>query len=217
MVLEQRRRGEYKTMSRYTGPKTRLMRREGVDLALKSGVKSNALKRLTVPPGMHGPKGKRKMSSYGIQLREKQKVRTIYGMNERQFARFFGMASKAKGTTGELFLQLLERRLDNVVYRLGFAPTRAAARQLVSHGHIKVNDKRVSIPSFLVGPEMVVTLSEKAAASPVVKGAADAQKETDVPEWLNRKAMVGKVVALPGRNDAPNDIDESLIVEYYSR
>lgn len=204
-------------MSRYTGPKVRLMRREGVDLGLKSATKTSALKRLGVPPGMHGPKGKRKTSSYGIQLREKQKVRTIYGMSERQFARFFNLASKSKGTTGELFLQLLERRLDNVVYRLGYAPTRAAARQLVAHGHIKVDGQRVGIPSFLVAGEMVVTLSEKASASPVVKTAMDAVKETDIPVWLSRKAMVGKVVGLPTREDAPNEIDESLIVEYYSR
>jgi small subunit ribosomal protein S4 len=204
-------------MSRYTGAKVRLMRREGTDLGLKSASKTSALKRLTVPPGVHGPKGKRKTSSYGVQLREKQKVRTIYGMNERQFVRFFGLASKSKGTTGDLFLQLLERRLDNVVYRLGLAPTRAAARQLVSHGHIKVNDARVSIPSFLVDVGMVVTLSEKAAGGPVVKGSVEAVKEGDVPAWLSRKALVGKIAALPSRDDAPNDINESLIVEYYSR
>jgi small subunit ribosomal protein S4 len=193
------------------------MRREGVDLGLKSAGKANALKRLTVPPGMHGPKGKRKTSAFGIQLREKQKVRITYGMSERQFARFFGLAAKAKGTTGEMFLQLLERRLDNVVYRMGFATTRAAARQLVSHGHIKVDDKRVDIPSFLVDVGMVISLADRVSASAVIKSALEAVKDTDLPAWVSRKAMVGKVAALPSRDDAPNDINESLIVEYYSR
>jgi len=204
-------------MSRYTGPKVRLMRREGADLGLKSAAKTSALKRLSIPPGMHGAKGKRKMSSYGIQLREKQKVRAIYGMSERQFARFFSLASKTKGTTGDLFLQLLERRLDNVIYRLGLATTRAAARQMVAHGHIKVNDERVNIPSFLVSSDMIMTLSDKASSSIVFKSAIDAVPETDVPAWLSRKAMVGKVVSLPVRADVSNDINESLIVEYYSR
>ena len=204
-------------MSRYLGPKIRVMRREGVDLGLKSVLKVNALKRLTVPPGMHGPKGQKKLSSYGLQLREKQKVRFMYGMTERQFARFFALASKKRGARGELFLQLLERRLDNVLYRLGFALTRAAARQLVSHGHVYIDGKRVNIPSFLVSPGMVVTLSEKAASIPVVRMALEAVKEDDVPSWLSRQAIVGKVVSLPTRSDAPQDIDESLIVEYYSR
>ncbi len=204
-------------MARYTGPKTRLMRREGTDLGLKSYVKTSATKRLTVPPGMHGQKGKRKTSSYGIQLREKQKVRTIYGLAERQFLRFFNLASKSRGATGELFLQLLERRLDNVLYRLGFAPTRAAARQFVNHGHVKVNDKRVSIPSFLVEPGMVISLYERALQIPSLKATADVTKDAEVPVWLEKKGMVGKIKGLPARTDAPNEIDESLIVEYYSR
>jgi small subunit ribosomal protein S4 len=193
------------------------MRREGADLGLKSATKASALKRLTVPPGMHGPKGKRKTSSYGIQLREKQKVRSIYGLGERQFVRFFGMASKTRGATGELFLQLLERRLDNVLYRLGYAPTRAAARQMITHGHVKINEKRVSIPSFLVGADMIITLHDKAMNIPSVKTTADAAKDTDLPEWLERKGFVAKVKSLPTRSDAPNEIDEALIVEYYSR
>lgn len=205
-------------MSRYTGPKVRLMRREGVDLGLKSVLKLSATRRLTVPPGVHGPKGaKRKVSSYGIQLREKQKLRTMYGLNERQFARFFSNASKSKGTTGEVFLQLLERRLDNVIYKLGFAPTRAAARQLVNHGHVKINEKRVSIPSFLVDVDMVVSLSDKASGMSVVKTTLDTVKDTDLVAWIERKGLVGKIKSLPTRGDAPTTIDESLIVEYYSR
>ncbi len=204
-------------MARYTGPKTRLMRREGTDLGLKSYVKTSATKRLTVPPGMHGQKGKRKTSSYGIQLREKQKVRTIYGLAERQFLRFFNLASKSRGATGELFLQLLERRLDNVLYRLGFAPTRAAARQFVNHGHVKVDDKRVSIPSFIVEPGMVISLYERALQIPSLKATVDVTKDAEVPVWLEKKGMVGKIKGLPARTDAPNEIDESLIVEYYSR
>lgn len=205
-------------MSRYTGPKVRLMRREGVDLGLKSVLKLSATRRLTVPPGVHGPKGaKRKVSSYGIQLREKQKLRTMYGLNERQFARFFSNASKSKGTTGEVFLQLLERRLDNVIYKLGFAPTRAAARQLVNHGHVKINEKRVSIPSFLVDVDMVVSLSDKASGMSVVKTTLDTVKDTDLVAWIERKGLVGKIKSLPTRGDAPTIIDESLIVEYYSR
>ncbi len=204
-------------MARYTGPKLRLMRREGADLGLKSVTKVSIAKRLMVPPGMHGAKGKRKLSSYGVQLREKQKVRTIYGMTERQFVRFFDMAAKTRGATGDMFLQLLERRLDNVVYRLGLAPTRAAARQFVSHGHVKVNNERVSIPSFIVDVGMVVSLSDTAAGLAVVKATAELMKETDVLDWLERKGLVGKVVAVPSRSHINSAIDESLIVEYYSR
>ncbi len=204
-------------MSRYTGPKTRLMRRENTDLGLKSYVKTSATKRLTVPPGMHGQKGKRKTSSYGIQLREKQKVRVLYGLAERQFVRFFNLAAKSKGATGELFLQYLERRLDNVIYRLGFAPTRAAARQFVNHGHVKVDEKRVSIPSFIVEPGMVISLYERALKIPSLKATSEITKDGEIPVWLEKKGMVGKIKGMPARSDAPNEIDESLIVEYYSR
>jgi small subunit ribosomal protein S4 len=204
-------------MARYTGPKLRLQRKEGVDLGLKSPSNTKATKRLNVPPGVHGAKGKRKSSAYGIQLREKQKVRAIYGMLERQFVRFYSMATKHKGATGELFLQYLERRLDNTVYRLGMAPTRAAARQLVNHGHIKVNEKRVSIPSYLVSEGDVITLHDKALNVPSLKTSLEMTKDTDVPVWLERKGSVGKVKTLPTRADAPTEIDEALIVEYYSR
>ncbi len=204
-------------MARYTGPKTRLMRREGTDLGLKSYVKTSAGKRLTVPPGMHGQKGKRKTSSYGVQLREKQKVRVMYGLPERQFVRFFNLAARTRGATGEMFLQLLERRLDNVLYRLGFAPTRAAARQYVNHGHVKVDEKRVSIPSFIVEPGMVISLYERGLKIPALKATAEVTKDSEVPVWLEKKGMVGKIKGLPTRSDAPTEIDESLIVEYYSR
>lgn len=204
-------------MARYTGPKVRLMRKEGVDLGLKSYVKTSSTKRLTVPPGMHGQKGKRKISSYGIQLREKQKVRAMYGLAEKQFVRFFNLASKSKGATGEMFLQLLERRLDNVLYRLGFAPTRAAARQYVNHGHVKVDDKRVSIPSFIVEPGMVISLYDRALKIPALKATSEVTRDGETPTWLEKKGMVGKVKGLPTREDVPTEINESLIVEYYSR
>ncbi len=138
-------------------------------------------------------------------------------MLEKQFVRFYTMADKQKGATGELMLQFLERRLDNVIYRLGMAPTRAAARQLVSHGHIKVNNVRVSIPSYLVLENQVISLDDKALKVPSVKETLELIKETDVPEWLERKAMVGKIKTLPTRADAPKEVDEALIVEYYSR
>lgn len=204
-------------MARYIGPKHRLQRKEGIDLGLKSPTKASVGRRLTVPPGAHGPKGKRKSSSYGIQLREKQKVREMYGMLERQFARFYNLASKSKGATGELFLQYLERRLDNVVYRLGLAPTRAAARQLVNHGHVKVNEKRLSIPSYIVAEGDVISLNDKALNVPSLKATVELIKDTDIPVWLERKGMVGKVKTMPTREDAPTDVNESLIVEYYSR
>lgn len=204
-------------MARYTGPKLRIMRRHGVDLGLKSAQKLSATKRLNVPPGMHGQKGARKVSAYGVQLKEKQKARMMYGMLERQFRRFFTMASRIQGQTGLVFLQLLERRLDNTVYRLGFAATRAAARQMVSHGHVYVDEARVDIPSFLVKEGMVIRLSEKMAKSDKVKASIEAMAAELVPAWLERKGMIGNVKSLPSRDHAPSIINESLIVEYYSR
>lgn len=204
-------------MARYTGPKVRLMRKEGVDLGLKSASKLSATKRINTPPGVHGPKGKGKLSSYGIQLREKQKVKVIYGMLEKQLVRFYGMAAKSKGNTGIKFLELLERRLDNAVYKLGFAPTRASARQLVNHGHVKINDKRVSIPSYIVETGEVISLNDKALEMPVVKETLNLTKDSSMPEWLEKKGAVGKIAGLPIRDDSPSIINESLIVEYYSR
>lgn len=206
-------------MARYTGPKNRLARREGIDLGLKTvGSKSHAslLKRLNVPPGVHGPKGHRKMSGFGEQLREKQRVKRLYGVLERQFRRIFNRARKWRGNTGEKLLEFLESRLDNVVYRMGLAPTRGAARQMVSHGHVCINGAKVSIPSYEVAAGEVVTLKPKAMEIPAIKKMLETETE-GLPAWIERQGPVGRVARLPGRGDIKEDIDEKLIVEFYSR
>lgn len=206
-------------MARYTGPTNRLARREGMDLGYKTpGTKSHAnlLKRLGVPPGQHGAKGRRKVSDFGLQLREKQKVKRMYGVLERQFRKAFQEAKKWKGNTGEKLLEFLERRLDNVVYRLGFSPTRGLSRQLVSHGHVFVDGKRVNIPSFRTQKDMVITMGTKGLAVPAVqKVLLDTSLRT--PVWTERKGPAGKIVRLPERSDITEDINEQLIVEHYSR
>lgn len=206
-------------MARYTGPRNRLARREGTDLGLKTpGSKAHAalLRRLNVPPGQHGVKGKRKVSDYGLQLREKQKARNIYGVLERQFRNYFNEALKVKGNTGVALITELERRLDNVLYRLGLAPTRAGARQLVSHGHVLVNNRRMSIPSYQVKIDDIIAFKPKALNVPAVKKLLE-EKNVQIPAWLERKAAVGKIVRMPQRSEASADINEQLIVEYYSR
>ncbi len=206
-------------MARYTGPKNRLARRETIDLGLKTvGSKAHAslLKRLNVPPGMHGAKGRRKMSDFGTQLREKQKVKRMYGVLERQFRKSFERAKKWKGNTGEKLLEFMERRLDNVVYRMGFAPTRGLSRQLVGHGHVLLDGKKVTIPSYLVDKDAVITLKQNAMEIPAVKKLLD-DKTFHAPEWIERKGPVGKVIRLPVRSDMVEDMNEQLIVEYYSR
>lgn len=207
-------------MARYTGPKNRLARKEGIDLGMKTvGSHSHAslLRRLNVPPGQHGPKGtRRKVSAYGQQLREKQKVKRMYGLLERQFRRYYKMARKWRGNTGDMLVQFLERRLDNTLYRLGFAPTRSSARQFVSHGHIMVNGKRVNIPSYLVEAGQVITLKTKGTNIPAIKKLLD--DKTFVPAaWLERQGGAGKVARLPERTDVQEDINTQFIVEYYSR
>ncbi len=190
-----------------------------MDLGLKTvGSKSHAslLKRLAVPPGMHGSKGRRKLSDFGVQLREKQKVKHMYGVLERQFRKTFDRAKKWKGNTGEKLLEFMERRLDNVVYRMGFAPTRGLSRQLVSHGHVLVDGKRVNIPSYLVDANIVITLKQKSMEIPAVKKLLD-DKTFHTPEWMERKGPVGRVTRLPIRSDIGEDINEQLIVEHYSR
>lgn len=200
-------------MARYTGPKDRLSRREGIDLFGK-GAK---LTRLSVPPGMHGPKGtRRKVSSYGRQLREKQKIKRMYGVTEEQFKRYFNEAEKVRGNTGEVLVTALERRLDNVVYRLGFAPTRPAARQLVSHGHILVDGDRLNIPSYGVKEGQTVALDEKAQKIPEIKKLIE-EKEFQLPSWLERKAAVGRVKRPPAREDVVEPISETDVIEFYSR
>ncbi len=206
-------------MARYTGPKNRLARRENLDLGLKTvGSKAHAglLKRLNVPPGMHGAKGRRKLSDFGMQLREKQKVKRLYGVLERQFRKAFDRAKKWKGNTGEKLLEFMERRLDNAIYRMGLAPTRAMARQLISHGHVMIDGKRVTIPSYLVTPNQVITLRQKAMEIPAVKKMLD-DKAFHTPEWMERKGPVGKILRLPVRTNIDEDINEQLIVEHYSR
>ena len=200
-------------MAKYTGPKDRLSRREGFDI-FSAGTK---LTRLNVPPGVHGPKGSyRKSSQYGKQLREKQKVKRIYGVLEKQFRRYVGEALKSRGNTGEALLVSLEKRLDNIVYRLGFAPSRPSARQIVSHRHVLVDGKKVNIPSYSVKVGQTVSLDSKAVKIPEVKKAIE-QKDFKVPSWLERKAVVGKVKASPKREDIIEPISEQDIVEFYSR
>lgn len=207
-------------MARYTGPKNRLARREGIDLGMKTpGSKAHAslLKRLNVFPGQHGPKGKRgKLSGFGQQLREKQKARRMYGVMERQFRNYFGEAMKFKGNTGEALLQQLEKRLDNIVYRMGLAPTRASARQFVTHGHVFVNNKKVSIPSYQVKVDDIITLKSKALEIPAIKKMLE-EKNPVLPVWIERKGAVGRVVKIPERSEIEANINEQLIVEYYSR
>lgn len=201
-------------MARYTGPRNKLARKIGEDL----GLKSNALKvarRILIRPGQHGAKGRKKLSDFGIQLQEKQKVKYIYGVLEKQLRRLYGDASKNPTATGAALLSLLERRFDNVVYRLGWANTRAGARQLVSHGHILVNGKRMDVPSYRVQVEDILTLTDKASKIPAVAEAIKA--EAAVPAWLQVKAGVAKVIRLPERADITETIEEQLIVEYYSR
>lgn len=197
---------------RYTGPKDRLSRRESFDL-FGAGTK---ITRLQVPPGVHGPKGTRGSSQYGRQLREKQKVKRMYGIMEKQFETYMTEAFKSKGNTGEALLVKLERRLDNIVYRLGFAPSRPAARQLVSHRHVLVNAKRVNIPSLQVSVGDTITLDGKGLNIPEVKKALDV-KDFKVASWLIRKAAAGKVERMPKREDIGEAISEQDIVEFYSR
>lgn len=203
-------------MARYTGPKNRLARAQGKDLGLKTNV-TKLERRLQVPPGQHGPRGRRgKVSDYGTQLKEKQRVRWTYGVLERQFRRYFAKAANDPHATGLRLLQLLEMRLDNIIYRLQFAPTRTAARQFVNHGHILVNAKKVSIPSYQVRVGDVISLRSKITQNPVVKELL-ALKKPEIVKWLKRQAAAGKVVSEPKRDDIDADISEQLIVEYYSR
>lgn len=207
-------------MARYRGPKNRLARREGADLGLKTvggDAHGELLKRLKVTPGQHGHKhSRRKTSDYATQLREKQKTKRIYGILEKQFARYFENATRNVGNTGEELMRILETRLDNVIYRLGFAPTRAFARQMVSHGHVTVDGKKVNIPSFSVKPGQVVAMKQKMMETPVVKNLLEV-KDGIFPVWLERKGPVGKVVRIPKQEDVKEDINVQLIIEFYSR
>lgn len=206
-------------MARYTGAVCRLCRREGQKLFLKGQrcyTEKCAVKRGA--PGQHS-QGRRKMSEYGLQLREKQKAKRYYGLLESQFRKYFVMASKMKGVTGENLLALLESRLDNVVYRLGFATSRPEARQLVLHGHFNVNGKRVNIPSYLVSVGDVIAIRDKSKDSVKIKNILEITASSLIPKWLelNRDSLEGKVVAVPSREDIDLPIEEQLIVELYSK
>jgi len=206
-------------MARYIGPKCKLSRREGVDLFLKSGAKALDSKcNIETAPGVHGARSGR-LSEYGTQLREKQKVRRLYGVLEKQFRGYYKEAARRKGATGENLLQLLEQRLDNVVYRMGFGSTRAEARQLVSHKAILVNDKVVNIASFQVKAGDVVSVREKAKNQLRIKNAIDLAANRGAIEWIEVDSgkLTGTFKTVPERADLPSDINENLIVELYSK
>lgn len=208
-------------MGRYTDAVCRLCRREGRKLNLK-GERCNgpkcAIEKRNFAPGQHGL-NRPKPSPYGIQLREKQKAKRIYGVYEKQFRKYFHIAERYRGITGTNLLQVLERRLDNIVFRLGFASSRSAARQLVAHGNVRVGGKKVDVPSYLlrVGEEVTVSLSGKELTP--VKRALDNQTKVGRLKWLefNHETLVGKIIAIPGREDIPTEVQEQLIVELYSK
>ncbi|CAM4198590.1 MULTISPECIES: 30S ribosomal protein S4 [Vibrio] len=206
-------------MARYLGPKLKLSRREGTDLFLKSGVRAIDTKcKIDNAPGVHGARRGR-LSEYGVQLREKQKVRRIYGVLEKQFRNYYKEAARLKGNTGENLLQLLEGRLDNVVYRMGFGATRAEARQLVSHKAILVNGKVVNVPSFKVAANDVVSIREKAKTQSRIKAALEVAEQREKSIWIevDGSKMEGTFKRLPERSDLSADINEHLIVELYSK
>ncbi|TMA40602.1 MAG: 30S ribosomal protein S4 [Deltaproteobacteria bacterium] len=208
-------------MARYTGAVCRHCRREGLKLFLKGErcyTDKCAIERRNYPPGEHG-QARPKFSEYSIQLREKQKLRRIYGVLERQFRRYFAMADRGRGVTGETLLQLLERRFDNIVYRLGFATSRAEARQLVRHGHFRVNGRKVDVPSYLVRPGDTITVRERSRQVARIREALELAQRRGVPEWLevSAEAFAGSVKALPARADLTMPINEKLVVELYSK
>ncbi|GLT15221.1 MAG TPA: 30S ribosomal protein S4 [Vibrio sp.] len=206
-------------MARYLGPKLKLSRREGTDLFLKSGVRAIDTKcKIDNAPGVHGARRGR-LSEFGVQLREKQKVRRMYGVLEKQFRNYYKEAARLKGNTGENLLQLLEGRLDNVVYRMGFGATRAESRQLVSHKAILVNGKVVNVPSFKVTANDVVSIREKAKQQSRIKAALEVAEQREKPTWIEVDAskMEGTFKRIPERSDLSADINEHLIVELYSK
>ena len=209
-------------MARYVGPVCRLCRREGMKLFLKGercyGEKC-AIERRNVPPGEHGKGRRAKLQGYGLQLREKQRVKRMYGVLERQFRRYFEEADRRKGITGETLLQLLESRLDNIVYRLGFATSRSQARQLVRHGHFLVNNRRADIPSFSLRAGDQVSVKANSAKNPTIQYAMEEVKGRGIPEWLELdvEARVGRFAAIPTREQLNLPVQEQLIVELYSK
>lgn len=207
-------------MARYLGPKCKISRRQGMDLGLKSRARPIESKcRLEKPPGQHGDARQRRLSDYALQLREKQKLRYTYGVLERQFRNYYKEAARRKGATGEALLQLLESRLDNVVYRMGFAATRTEARQLVSHKAVMVNGRIVNIPSYQVQASDAIAIREKARKQVRIQDALAIAEQLGFPEWVevDPKKMEGTFKFVPERGDLPADINESLVVELYSK
>ena len=209
-------------MARYTGPSCRLCRREGTKLFLK-GLRCNTDKcsfdRRKYAPGDHGQGFRRKISDFGIHLREKQKARRLYGILEKQFRKYFAIAERKSGITGENLLQLLEMRLDNLVYRMGFAPSRDAARQMINHGHFTVNNRKVDIPSFIVKPQQEIAVAERSRSMKAIQEAMEASTDVEKYEWfeVDKDNFKGKLISVPLRDQIPVEIDERLIVEYYSK
>lgn len=210
-------------MARYTGPVCRLCRREGMKLFLKGErchSEKCAIEKRNIPPGQHGKDRRPKIVGYGLQLREKQKARRVYGVLERQFHNQFEKAAQMKGITGEQLLSMLERRLDNVIYRMGFGTSRAQARQVVRHGHIQVNGRKVNIPSFIAKVGDIVEVREKSRNNPTILAARDATAHAPCPNWLDvdREALRGRIVSMPRRDELVQiQLNEQLIVELYSK
>jgi small subunit ribosomal protein S4 len=203
-------------MARYTGPKSKISRRYGIALFGPS----KALERKNYPPGMHGPKGsRRKQSEYAIALGEKQKLRHMYGLMERQFRRYFETALRKRGVTGETLLQMLETRLDNVVYRLGFANSRSAARQLVSHGHVTVNNRKVDVSSYNLKAGDAISIKDKPGSRRLVTRNLELTQIQPVPDWLlvDKDQFHGKMMRTPSREEIAPVVNEQLVVELYSR
>lgn len=202
-------------MARYTGPRVRISRKYGTPIFGAS----KYLERKNYPPGVHGPKSRRKQTDYAASLAEKQKLRYTYGLLERQFRRVFNIARKTRGVTPETLIQLLETRLDNIVFRLGFATTRAFARQMVNHGHVRVNNKRVSIASYNVKAGDIIEAYDNAKSKQLFQKNLEATQIVTVPDWLavNREAMRGQVVRIPTLDDIQPNVNVRQVVEFYSR
>ena len=209
-------------MARYTGPACKLCRREGEQLFLKGErctTNKCAIERKPYPPGLQGRRIRRRTTEYGLRLREKQKAKRIYGMTERQFKIYFREAARTKGVTGSLLLSIIETRLDNVVFRLGFASSRNQSRQLVNLGHISVDGKRVDVPSYRVSPSSVVEVSEQSRKMPSINRSLGLSEKKGIPGWLSldREKYKGTVSRIPEREDVQVPVSENLIVEFYSR
>jgi small subunit ribosomal protein S4 len=205
-------------MGRYRGPIVKICRREGVNL-VESPKVQRYMERHPYPPGQHGQRRRRKISDYGVRLREKQKLRFYYNMSEKQFANLFDEASKKVGATGEVFLQLLESRLDNVVYRLGIAATRRQARQFVAHGHIHVNGRRIDVPSYRLSPGDEIEVAPNAKKNAHIKGNVEERRRGKLNPWLefDEEALKGRFLHRPAREDLTVPVNELQVIEYYSR